>query len=125
MNANAKQVPVGKSRDSKMSKIAYAKKAEARYHELQNEIAELLGEITTGLGRHASETGGRPNWTHVGDMGYYAEPLREVRDSLHKLGEHAVGCNARIEGTQNLCTLDAGHTGDHRCKAGDAERALL
>jgi hypothetical protein len=30
-------------------------------------------------------------------------------------------CNAPIPGTQNLCTRDAGHTGEHRCRALDVD----
>jgi len=30
-------------------------------------------------------------------------------------------CHARIEGSQNLCTRDRGHDGDHRCLAIDVD----
>lgn len=30
-------------------------------------------------------------------------------------------CNARIEGTQNRCTRERGHKGEHRCSAGDVD----
>ena len=31
-------------------------------------------------------------------------------------------CKAPITGTQNLCTRDKGHDGEHRCKAYDVDR---
>lgn len=31
-------------------------------------------------------------------------------------------CGATITGTQNMCTRDIGHDGEHRCKAEDVDR---
>ena len=38
--------------------------------------------------------------------------------------KHAPACHVTIPGTQNMCTRDAGHDGDHRCKAEDVDRRL-
>lgn len=38
-----------------------------------------------------------------------------------KTGFEVPACHARIEGTQNICTRDAGHVGEHRCKAVDVD----
>lgn len=62
-----------------------------RYAEQQAEALELLKEIRAGLEQHKrdAKSGRGINYGHVGDMGHYLESLRDVRDSLHHLGEYA------------------------------------
>lgn len=57
----------------------------ARKAEIDNALERLQALSDDHFNAHPDEI----NWGHVGDLGHYAELLKQITDSAFKEGEHA------------------------------------
>jgi hypothetical protein len=57
--------------------------------------------------------------SYANDRAEYCRTFAELFSRLGKPLDEP--CHARIEGTQNLCTREAGHEGEHRCSVADVD----